>query len=128
MSETASRTRRFVLSVLFVDIVLETLTFEMPFSHDWGIWTRAIMWQLAEVLAVCVCAWVGAYLAFRLFPKNLHLKPRQFLWMAIAFVSITYFAISWLVNPGLILFCLIPIIVAFATVQSLGRWIAWRNA
>jgi hypothetical protein len=128
MSETASRTLRFALSVLLVDIVREALTFEMPFSHDLAIWTRKIMWQLAEVLAVCVCAWVGAYLAFRLFPKNLKLTPRQFLWMAVAFVLVAYFALGWLANPSLILFCLILVVVAFATVQSLGRWIASRNA
>ena len=128
MSEASRKTLRFALSVLIVDIVLETLTFEMPFSHDLAIWMRKILWQLADVLLVCACAWVGAYSAFRLFPKHLDLRPRQFLWMAAAFVLTTYFALSWVANPSLILFCLVPIALAFATVQSLGRWIASRNA
>jgi hypothetical protein len=128
MSDTARKTLRFALSVLLVDILLEAITFDMPFSHDTTIWMRKIMWQLAEVLAVCVCAWVGAYLGFRLFPKNAHIQLREFLWMACAFVLVTYFALSWIANSSLILFCLIPIVLAFATVQSLGRWIASRNA
>jgi hypothetical protein len=128
VSEAARKTLRFALSVLIVDIVLETITFEMPFSHDPAIWMRNIMSQLAEVPVICACAWVGAYSAFRLFPENLNLEPRQFYWMACAFVLITYFALSWVVSPSLILFFLVPIVVAFATIQSLGRWIASRNA
>ncbi len=128
MSDTTRKTLRLTLSILLVDILLEALTFEMPFSHDMTIWMRKIMWQLAEVLAVCVCAWVGSYFAFLLFPRNANIKPRQFYWMALAFVLITYFVLSWIANPSLMSFCLIPIVVAFATVQSLGRWIASRNA
>jgi len=128
VSDTAKKTLRFASSVLLAGIVFELITFEMPFSHELTIWMRAIIWQLAEVPVICTCAWLGAYPAFRLFPKNLNLKPRQFLWMATAFVLITYFALSWFGKPSLILFCLIPILVAFATVQSLGRWIASRNA
>jgi hypothetical protein len=128
VSDTAKKTLRFASSVLLAGIVFELITFEMPFSHELAIWMRAVIWQLAEVPVICVCAWLGAYPAFRLFPKNLNIKPRQFLWTATAFVLITYFALSWFDKPSLILFCLIPIIVAFATVQSLGRWIASRNA
>jgi hypothetical protein len=128
VSDTVKKTFQFASAVLLAGIVFELVTFEMPFSHELTIWMRAIISQVAEVPAICVCAWLGAYPAFRLFPKNLNIKPRQFLWMAAAFVLITYFALSWLGNSSLILVCLIPIIVAFATVQSLGRWIASRNA
>ncbi len=128
MSDTTRKTLKFALSVLLVDILLEAITFEMPFSHDMTVWMRKIMWQLAEVLAVCVCAWVGSYFAFLLFPRKANIKSRQFYWMAFPFVLVNYFALSWTANPSLVWFCLIPIIVAFATVQSLGRWIASRNA
>jgi uncharacterized protein involved in cysteine biosynthesis len=100
----------------------------MPFSHDWAIWRNKILWQLVDVGVMCACAWVGGFAAFRIYPKNYNLKTRQYFWMAGASVFAIYFAIAWLPISPLISLCLVPFAVAFATVQTLGRWIASRHA
>jgi hypothetical protein len=78
----------FALAVFLLDLALEAMTFEMPFSREWGVWKGELLLHFVAVVTVSICASAGGLI--------------------------------WLL-PGLTVF-------AFIVVQSVGRWVAARDA
>jgi hypothetical protein len=122
------RTLWFALAVFLLDLALEAITFEMPFSREWAIWKEELVLNFVAVVTVSICALIGGFIGFYLFPKARILKVKRLFWVGAAFVAVVFVVDRLLLAGGLILLVLGLIVFAFIVVQSVGRWVAVRDA
>jgi hypothetical protein len=118
---------RFALIVLLLDLALEVITMELPFSHDLGAWKQKLALHLLIVAAVSICALVGGSVGFYFFPKDRYLSIRQLFWTGASFVAVAFVVGNLLAGGGLSGLLLGLVAIAFIVVQSVGRWIARRD-
>jgi hypothetical protein len=118
----------FALAVLLLDLALEAITFEMPFSREWGVWKEMLLAHILIVVMVSVCALTGGFIGFYLFPKARILKVGQLFWVGAAFVAGVFVVDNILATGGLTYLFLGLTVFAFIVVQSVGRWVAGRDA
>jgi hypothetical protein len=74
---------------------------------------------------LCIC-W--RLYRFYLFPKARVLKVKQLFWVGAAFVAGVFVVDGLLIAGGLIWLLLGSTVFAFIVVQSVGRWVAKRDA
>jgi hypothetical protein len=122
------RTLWFALAVLLLDLALEAITFEMPFSREWGVWKEPLVAHILIVVMVSICALTGGFIGFYLFPKARILKIKQLFWVGAAFVAVVFVVENILVASGLTYLLLGLNVFALIVVQSVGRWVAGRDA
>jgi hypothetical protein len=128
MKVILKRTLWFGLAVLLLDLALEAITFEMPFSREWGVWKEGLVAHILIVVMVSICALAGGFIGFYLFPKARILKVRQLFWVGAAFVAVVFVVDNLLAAGGLTCLLLGLTVFAFIVVQSVGRWVAGRDA
>jgi hypothetical protein len=128
MKVILKRTLWFALAVLLLDLALEAITFEMPFSREWGVWKERFLAHILIVVMVSICALSGGFLGFYLFPKPRVLKVKQLFWVGAAFVAVVFVVDNTLAAGGLTYLLLGLTGLAFIVVQSVGRLVAGRDA
>ena len=90
MKVISKRTLWFALAAFLLDLALEAVTFEMPFSREWGVWKGELLLHFEEVVTVSICAFAGGFIGFYLFPKGRVLKVKQLFWVGAAFVAVVF--------------------------------------
>jgi hypothetical protein len=128
MEVILKRTLWFALAVFLLDLALEAITFEMPFSHEWGVWKGELLLHLVAVVTVSICASAGGFIGFYLFPKARVLRVKQLFWVGAAFVAVVFVVDGLLTAGGLIWRLPGLTVFAFIVVQSVGRWVAAPDA
>ena len=128
MKVISKRTLWFALAAFLLDLALEAVTFEMPFSREWGVWKGELLLHFVEVVTVSICAFAGGFIGFYLFPKGRVLKVKQLFWVGAAFVAVVFVVDALLIAGGRIWLLLGLTVFAFIVVQSVGRWVAAREA
>jgi hypothetical protein len=128
MNVILKRTLWFALAVFLLDLAVEAVTFEMPFSREWGVWKEKLVLHTVVVVTVSICALTGGFIGFYLFPKARTLKVRHLFWVGAAFVAVVFVVEDLLLAGGLIWLLLGLTVFAFIVVQSVGRWVTVRDA
>jgi hypothetical protein len=80
------------------------------------------------VVTVSICAFAGGFIGFYLFPKARLLKVKRLFWVGAAFVAGIFVVDELLIAGGLVWRLLGSTVFAFIVVQSVGRWVATRDA
>jgi hypothetical protein len=128
MKVILKRSLWFTLAVFLLDLALEAVTLEMPFSREWGVWEEELLLHLVAAVTVSTCAFAGGFIGFYLFPKARVLKVKPLFWVGAAFVAVAFGVEGMLIAAGLIWQLLGLTLFAFIVVQSVGRWVAARDA
>ena len=128
MKVISKRTLWFALAAFLLDLALEAVTFEMPFSRELGVWKGELLLHFVEVVTVSICAFAGGFIGFCLFPEGRLLKVKQLFWVGAAFVAVVFVVDGLLIAGGRIWLLLGLTVFAFIVVQSVGRWVAAREA
>jgi len=128
MKAIVKQTLWFTLAALLLDLALEAITMELPFSRDLRAWKQKLVVHLLIVMAVSICALVGGSIGFYFLPKNREFNVRQLFWIGASFVAVAFVTSDLLAGGGLAGLLLGLTVIALIVVQSVGRWIARRGA
>jgi hypothetical protein len=128
MNVMVKQSFRFALIVLLLDLAVEAITMDLPFSRDSSAWKQKLALHLLIVAAVSLCALVGGSIGFYCLPSDRHLSIRQLFWTGASFVAVAFVIRNLLAGGGLSGLLLGLVAIAFIVVQSIGRWIARRHA
>jgi hypothetical protein len=128
MKVILKRTLWFALAVLLLDLALEAITLELPFSREWGVWKERVVLHIVAAVLASICAFIGGFIGFYYFPKARLLGVRQLFWVGAAFVAVVFVVDNLLAAGGLTSLLLGLIAFAIVVVQSIGRWVSSRDA
>jgi hypothetical protein len=129
MNVIAKRSLWFSLAVLILDLALEAVTIELPFCHDnLDAWKQKLVLHTMMVAVVSICALAGGSIGLYHFPKERKLEVPQIFWIGGSFVAVVFVVDNLLAAGGLIVLFLGLTALAFIAIQSVGRWIAKRDA